>query len=73
MYALKKKWSQNGSILEPFWKTAPLIISGAVFSIIIMFEKTVPKWGLSCGHENGSTLELLRLHFFLSVSAKLGT
>ena len=22
--ALKKKWSQNGSTLEPFWKTAPV-------------------------------------------------
>ncbi len=32
--------------------------------------KTVPKWGLSCGHENGSTLEQFRLHFFLSVHAR---
>ena len=28
---LKKKWSQNGSSLDPFWKTAPLFKSGAVF------------------------------------------
>ncbi len=39
----KKKWSQNGSTLEPFWKSAPLFKSGAVFSLIIIFEKkTVP-------------------------------
>ncbi len=24
VYALRKKWSQNGSNLEPFWKTVPL-------------------------------------------------
>ena len=30
--------------------------------------KTVPKWGPSCGHENGSTLEPFQLHFFLSVN-----
>ena len=32
--------------------------------------KAVPKWGPSCGHENGSTLEPFRLHFFLSVMAE---
>ncbi len=26
----EKKWSRNGSILEPFWKTAPLIKSIAI-------------------------------------------
>ena len=29
--------------------------------------KVVLKWGPSCGHENGSTVEPFRLHFFLSV------
>ena len=29
--------------------------------------ETVPKWGPSCEQENGYTLELFRLHFFLSV------
>ena len=33
--------------------------------------KTVPKRGPSCGHENGSTVELFRLHFFLSVMYKI--
>ena len=48
IHTLKKKWSQNGhqngSTLEPFWKTAPLFKSGAIFSLIIIFEKkqTVP-------------------------------
>ncbi len=36
---LKKKWSQNGSTLEPFWKMAPPFKSGGIFSLIIMFEK----------------------------------
>ncbi len=27
----------------------------------------VPKWGPSCGHENGSTVEPFQLHFFLLV------
>ena len=30
-YHWKKKWSQIGSTLELFWKTAPLFKSGAVF------------------------------------------
>ncbi len=111
----KKSWEYplTGCIIntenihsEPFWKTVQLCYSGAIFSLIIMFEKktvpltkvvpfaktapqwshfpefskkrlkryflvsgtkTVPKWGPSCGHENGSTVEPFRLHFFLSV------
>ncbi len=35
------------------------------------FGKTVPKWGPSCGHENGSTLEPFRLIFFLSVHERM--
>ncbi len=61
----KKKWSQDGSTLEPFWKMASLF--KVIFSLI-SGTKTVPKWGPSCWHENGYTLEPFRLHFFLSVS-----
>ncbi len=43
----KKKWSQNGSSLELFWKTASLFKSGAIFSLIIMF---VLKRYLNGGH-----------------------
>ncbi len=66
-------WNRFGKRLH-FLKVEPF------FSLIIMFEKKtvpltkvvpfgkmVPKWGPSCGHENGSTLEPFRLHFFLSV------
>ncbi len=39
----EKKGSQNGASEEPFWKTAPLWQSGAIFSFIIMFrKKTAP-------------------------------
>ena len=65
-WALKKRWST----LEPFWKTAPLFKSGAVFLVFSTLQsgtKTVSKWGPSCGHENGSTLEPFRLHVFLSI------
>ena len=42
-YHTEKKWSQNGSTLEPFWKTVPLSRVELFFSLIIMFEKkTVP-------------------------------
>ncbi len=35
----EKKWSQNGSTLEPFWKTVPLWRVEQFFSLIIMFRK----------------------------------
>ncbi len=78
----KKKWSQNGSTVELFGKTLmdSLRDSQAIGYIVAVPRymqspldelgplcKAVPKWGTSCGHENGSTLEPFRLHFFLSV------
>ena len=39
LYRSLKKWSQNGSAVELFGKTIPLCESGAIFRLIIMFEK----------------------------------
>ncbi len=66
---LKKKWSQNGSTLELFWKTAPLFKSGAVFYLNgghPVDMKTAPPWShfgstfffqCSCLHYKKSTLD----------------
>ena len=58
-YSLKKKCNQNGSSVELFGKTVPLFKSGAILSLIIMFEnKTVPlNKVVPFLKGNGSTLE----------------
>ncbi len=38
----KKKWSQNGSTLEPFWRTVPTLRVELFFSLIIMFKPFNP-------------------------------
>ena len=59
-------WSRFGKRLIMFEKkTVPL-----TKVVPIAKTKTVPKWGPSCGHENGSTLEPFRLLFFLSVKLR---
>ena len=52
--------------LWPKWCHLPKRLhSGAVFqNFKKKGTKTVPKWGPSCGHENGSIVEPFRLHFF---------
>ena len=42
----KKKWSQNGSTLEPFWRTVPTLRVELFFSLIIMFGKKIWTGGL---------------------------
>ncbi len=65
---LKKKWSQNGSTLELFWKTVPLFKCGAVFLLYYHVwdnnvTKAVPKLGSCWGP--------FRLHYFRSVHSIL--
>ncbi len=48
---------KSGAKMAPLW------------SWVGKVEPFLPKWGPSCGHENGSTLEPFRLHFFLSVNS----
>ncbi len=54
---VEPKWLHPGAVLE----NGATLEGGAIIFL------TVPKWGPSSGHENGSTVEPFRLHFFLSV------
>ncbi len=65
IWSISQHWKKSGAKMAPPWSCFGKRLH---FLKVEPFTKTVPRWGPSWGHENGSTLEPFWLHFFLSVS-----